>query len=349
MFDQKLRILAAALLLAVSVQAGGAGLGTHMEVAEHTPPLIDDALYAEPLGLLLAYPDDFATGSVFPDWGYLFDDTAEAAEATHWPPFYESAVAFVHRRYGDLATGGPRGEHVARLLVFIFGIASHGAMDEAWHFGDTAFLNVAIAIDQPPGDAHAAVELLTDIFVQVEQRRGPDRHHWYVPIADLTALYHALGYPEVTAERMLEGVALQFLGAYLEDVGAWAVYRPAGELLPWTRANYFDYFDGGIIDGAGHGARAIEGLWDIWEDLSTTPSDGRGMPYLGPREARDDDQSLPRYAGVAFRSLAARLWEEGALSFEIRRLEFGAVEFAGPRMLDPGAVLEGLGEVVPSR
>ncbi len=78
-----LRILAGVLLSLVSTLVPAAGISTHKEVAEQTPALIDASAYPELLDLVRTYPDEFAVGSVFPDWGYIFGDTADAAEATH--------------------------------------------------------------------------------------------------------------------------------------------------------------------------------------------------------------------------------------------------------------------------
>ncbi len=80
------------------------------------------------------------------------------------------------------------------------------------------------------------------------------------------------------------------------------------------------HFGGGVIDGAGHSARTLERLWDIWKDLSVAPARGPDR-HLSPSDgkgaaARPRTMRHPR---PVFRELGAGLLEKGALSFAVRR------------------------------
>lgn len=308
----------------------GSGISTHFEAADRSTALLNGAQYPELQQLLVDHAPVYRTGAVYPDWGYLFDATSDAAEAAHWAPFHTVGLEYmdeIHPQPWDL--------HQEQLFTLLAGMVCHGAMDDVWHFGSTSFLNQAIANDLPNKDrdiAELVIEVLTDIFVQVEHRPGTENVEWWLPIDDLVAISARAGYPEATSDQILLGSAIQKVGAILEDRLAHLAYPLATQLLPWTHANYLQWWDGGVVDGAEFSARQVEAYWDEWVILSQNR----------PKSGESDLQVTPHSHGHSLlngcRSLAREFLSTGAVSVEIRQQSRGTYVLGPVIIQDSSAV-----------
>ncbi|KAA3614476.1 MAG: hypothetical protein DWQ01_01885 [Planctomycetota bacterium] len=305
----------------------GSGISTHFEAADRAIVEVDEAGYPDLEALLRRHAQILKVASVFPDWGYLFEDTVAAAEASHWPPFHTTGLEYLHQTYGD-----PWSDHAERLFVFLCGLVCHGAMDDVWHFGDTAFLVQARQQDLPDWDpdlAETAIEALTDFFVQYEHRSDWEVLDWWIPVRDMVAIANQAGYPEMTQERILFGSAIQKLAARLEDMFASLVYAPAKEFLPWTEANYLDWWDGGVADGARYSARRMEAYWDEYQSLS-----GNG-PTVGLSSQPDHDHPCPQ---PMFVDLARTLVTNGWVQLRWESAENGGFRIQTAALVAPEKV-----------
>ena len=262
-FVRSLVVMGIALAWAAG-SAAASGISTHFEAADRSVEMVDWVGHPDVVRIPRGYPLTYRVGAIYPDWGYAYPETHAAAEAAHWPPFHAAALCYLHESYGE-----PWGPHQEQLFAFLSGMTCHGQMDDVWHFGSTAFLRQAIAIDAPnTADQEGTIEFGTDVFVQVDRRFGTEPAGWWIPVGDLVAISVAAGYPEVTAQRILQGTGAQLVLSTVEDQYAWLLYAPAYHALPWTRANYWTWWDGGVLDGASHTARTLESYWDDYQLLA---------------------------------------------------------------------------------
>lgn len=241
--------------------AFAAGGSTHFHIADISPKHIDQENYGALHDLVKSYPMIYRVSSYFPDWGYAFPATNEYGEEAHWPPFQHAAIDHLVENYPE-----PWDEYAEKLFTFICGITGHGEADDVWHFGDTAFLNVANENDQVSGGLRDDVEIGCDIFVQAEKRwwyREPSA--WWIPVGDLAQVYWNLGYSELTTREIERGVTMLHTAIFMEDHFGWLIYLPMKLQLPWTNANYMDWYDGGVRDDAVETARRLQELWDYKE------------------------------------------------------------------------------------
>jgi hypothetical protein len=308
--------LLAGLPLILTGSAIAAGLSTHFHAADLSRAQLDRDQYAELYRLLKKkHPQANRVGSIHPDWGYSSAEYEAAAETAHWEPFYTAALDHLLAHYPQ-----PWDKAGERLFVYICGIGSHSIFDEVWHFGDTAFLTLAMA-ESNASDPEFEVELFTDIFVQVEQRGAYlENPFWWIPVDDLVQIYTDVGHPEVTVEALEAGTALQHLALMLEDTLGWSIYLPGLLRLPWTHANYMDWWDGGVRDGAAQTAALSEYFWDY-----THGSEAASQPLFEPIDFEHEPQPLL--------ALAARMVRTGVIEPRWHRVE-GGVEFLPPRVHD---------------
>ncbi|HJO26687.1 MAG: hypothetical protein CMK00_06955 [Planctomycetes bacterium] len=320
-------------LLAV---ASAAGLSTHFQMADMTTVAVDETTHGDLVLALQEHPQAFRAGSVFPDWGYLREPTRDLAEAAHWPPFQEAALAWFLQEHP-----GPWGAAERELLTFLLGVICHGETDEAWHFGSTAFLTRGLAEDLPTWEAtrgEGLIEAGVDIFVQVEDRPGAEERDWYLPVEALVQIYHSLGHTDATALDMIIATRAQRLGLYLEDTAGWLLYLYLRLTIPWCHDNYMDHYDGGLANGAELTARRLEDTWDAL--LGRRPADS---PWNG-----EEHQPHGACARGVFVELAGELLAAGAADVPVRRLPDGSARLGMPRILDRAALTRGL-ESLPAR
>ena len=332
----------AGLLLSAPGPAGGCGISTHFQVARISTLDMDREAYPDLYDLLRERARvEFKVGACFPDWGYVFDATHDLGEEAHWPPFYYAAVDHVVETYPE-----PWDNHANGVYAFVSGIGCHGAADDAWHFGDTAFRYVARDEDLPDWPmqrAEMAIEVLTDIFIQVERRRGLDDPGWYVPVTDMVAVYGRLGFGDVDANDIVAGMTILHAGFILEDTLGRMLYLPGIAMLPWTHANHMDWWDGGVRNCAELTASEVQALWDYKETLYGREGTMAGVsdPVIehGVRGSHRHGR-LP-----AIRVAALELITSGALEVRVEHLPNGVVRWDRPIVRDQARVLEVLGEL----
>lgn len=319
-----------ALLLGVM---SASGISTHFETADRAMPQVDAVHFPELASALNNWPQEVRTGAIYPDWGYLFPKHSAAAEDAHWAPFHTIALQYLHDTYGNPWT--PRTE---RLFAFICGIGGHGAMDDVWHFGSTSFLNQAGSHDLPDwdaGDAETAIEVLTDFFVQAEHRAWSfERYTWWFPAGDLVAIHHLAGHPRMNHLDLTIGINLQRVGMLLEDL-LWPLVDPiAAALLPWTKANYLDWYDGGVRDGAEHSARRFESLWDEYVSIMSSQS-GRSSSNVSGFAGMGATHRHPEMPGSELLlELAKELVEDGLIKVRWEATTGGDILVHRPTILN---------------
>ncbi len=316
-------------LLLAPPPARAAGGSTHFHIADLSRAQVDREAYPELHRLIRrAYPEIYRHASYFPDWGYAVPGAGDYGEEAHWPPFQYAAMDHLIAHYPE-----PWSEHAEKLFTFIAGLTCHGEADDAWHFGDTAFLNVATAEDQPiEGAWRTDIELACDIFVQVEKRWWYLEHpSWWVPLDDLVQIYADLGMSEVRAEQIERGVALLHTAIFLEDTVGWTLYLPLSLRLPWSNAHYLEWWDGGVRNDAELSALRIQELWEY-------KSGARPRPPSPAGAASAVSASTRQHPPPALLQLAAELVDEGVLLPRSRRVQ-GALIQEPPAIAD-GAELE---------
>lgn len=335
-------LVATGFLLFHAMPADGCGISTHFQVARISTLDMDREAYPGLYDLLReTHRVEFKVGACFPDWGYVFPATHDLGEEAHWPPFYYAAVDHMFETYPE-----PWDDHAWQVYAFISGIGCHGAADDAWHFGDTSFRYAARDADLPEWPmqrAEMAIEVLTDIFIQVERRRGLEDPAWYVPVADMLAVYERLGFDDVTGNDIVAGMTALHAGLILEDTIGWMIYAPGIVLLPWTHANHMDWWDGGVRNCAELTALEVQSLWNYKESLYGRGANVAQVPHLaeehGPRKAHR--HATPRM----FRAAAVELITSGALEPRVEHLPNGVVQWDRPIVRDQARVLEVLDEL----
>ena len=256
-----------------------AGMSTHFECVDMAITFVQPAGNVDLLMALSRVPPHLLQdGSIFPDWGYAIGLNRDAAELAHKHAFHEAALDHLFKTYGPESGWGP---HEQRLFAFIFGIASHVELDDAWHFGHTALLRTAMREDNA---SDFQVEVSADLFVQSDHRPGLERFDRWLPVADMIRVYENLGRTDVTRDQIITGSILQYVALYLEDAFGWMIVRPARDRFPWTEANYLGWWDGGVRNGATLTARTWERMWASWLER-TTPEDEDGIATTGTRHA----------------------------------------------------------------
>ncbi|MAE69731.1 MAG: hypothetical protein CME06_04585 [Gemmatimonadetes bacterium] len=312
------------LLFLSTTPTFGAGGSTHFQIADRSRSYVDRASYPDLHRLIRRdYPKIYRHASYFPDWGYAVPGAGDFGEEAHWPPFQYAAMDHLIDHYPE-----PWSEHAEKLFTFIAGLTCHGEADDAWHFGDTAFLRVATDEDQPiDGAWRTDIEVGCDMFVQVEKRWWFLEHaNWWVPVDDLLLIYADLGHTEVAAEQIELGVSLLHTAIALEDMFAWSLYLPFKLRLPWSNANYLDWWDGGVRNDAELSALRMQELWDY---KAGDPSSS---------EPRTDTGTMWRHPRARLPMLAAELVRDGILSPLVRR-EAGAL-IVGPLVIIDSTELE---------
>lgn len=304
-------------------------------MADLTTAAVDQTTHGDLALALEEHPQTFRAGSVFPDWGYVREPTRDLAEAAHWPPFQEAALAWFIEEHPQPWGAGDR-----ELLVFLMGIICHGETDEAWHFGSTAFLTRGLAEDLPAWDAsrgEALIEAGVDIFVQVEERPGMEDRDWYLPVEGLVEIYHSLGHTEANALDIILATRVQRLGLFLEDTAGWLLYLYLRLTIPWCHDNYMEHYDGGLHNGAELTANRLEQTWDALASRRPAESEQDGLEHTPHAACRRS----------AFVDLARELLECGAAEVPVRQLGDGSVRLGQPLILDRAALARGLAQLPP--
>lgn len=256
--------LVAALLLVlggVTVNVRGAGIATHQEIAEQTVPAVDATNYPGLLNVLTAHRGAVESGCVHPDayyaLSYLFPERAA---------FYRGAASLAHGRQGGVFNAAaldylraqgfpPSSREQGRGVAFFLGNRIHQSSDDAWHPG---FCAAAEDQDQTTEDL---IELAVDFFCMWEREERWERVWWFVPTEAVAGVFTACEHP-VSEEDIHLGMSLIVTARFVERVLGPVPYLVLAHRLPWTRANYLDYPDGGVVDCAARSSVDCEFFWD---------------------------------------------------------------------------------------
>lgn len=331
---------AAILALTPADVLQGAGMSTHFECADLARTLVDGEQYADLVEALHRVPASvIQDGAIFPDWGYALELNRDAAELAHGSAFYNAGLEYMYATYGAEENWG---EHEQRLFAFLFGIACHVELDDAWHFGSTAFLQVAMQEDNA---TDLQVEVFADLFTQVEHRRGLEQYDRWVPVEDMIRIYENLGQTDVRAADVITGSVLQYVALFLEDTLAWVAYYPGRARFPFTRNNYYNWWDGGVRNGAERTAGEWQEMWDTWVALS-----GGGDAEIGTRDDAGDRDAGAASVGGDHESdvasvkdshrmhrlvdMAATLLQTGVIEVPMRDRGHGSVSLSPPQVQD---------------
>lgn len=331
---RNLLICFAALLLGTIIRASG--ISTHFEAADRAVAGVNLGTHPDLAATLNHWPETVRVGAVYPDWGYLWNHTSAAAEDAHWAPFHTVALGYLHNTYGE-----PWNAHAERLYCFIAGMACHGTMDDAWHFGRTSFLQQAMGRDlqgTDPGQAETMIEVFTDLFVQKDHRPDYEREPWWIPADDLVVIHQLAGH-SVMRGGILRGTTIQRIGFLIENVAWVFAEETAAEMLPWTRDNYLTWHDGGLINGADLSALRMQDLWDEYQAIAASQPNG-GKNNVFTHSVHQDH--IPRQLWL---EAAERLLDQGAVRVPVKELVNGAVELGTPVVVEPKKLLQEIIEI----
>ena len=317
--DRQITFLAT-LIMALVARLFGAGISAHFEVADQIHKYLN-ITHTDLALLLKKYPDEFRVGSIYPDWGYLWESSRKAAEASHWKPYHNKALCYIFETYG------PRNEwdvHAEKLFVFICGLSCHGTVDDLWHFGQSSFIKQA---EKNDNQNEFIIESLGDLLIQEERRKGEESYNWWIPVADMIAISTKNNTP-VTYNDIILGMTIQQLALFIEEYAANIAYWPARFMLPWTHKNYWTWNDGGLEHGSKESALVLENFWNRFLSIE----DGEDLCFL-------KDYLIDNHEGHSHKnqvsippkqSLAIKLFNSDLLKIDSSSDRYGAVVLKPP-------------------
>jgi MYXO-CTERM domain-containing protein len=169
-------------------------------------------------------------GTIFPDLGYVPQQSAEASaagEASHWEPFYDAYAAYIRNMPGFPGDALPR-----QVLAHYMGLVSHNMSDELY---DSMYIERVDRYDAQ--DLTDVDELLGYALIEGAGARTPPSS--WIPMDQVLAVFNGLGYsPDAASIQYgVTTVALSITGmnaAYLFKIGQ------AKSMFPWGTAHLFD-------------------------------------------------------------------------------------------------------------
>jgi len=308
------RLVVALLGCCLTAPLGAWGLTAHQEICERGRALINPLLYRELYNLLHLFPDSADSGSAHPDayWAlaYLYPDRyflfRAAGELAHGRDglFLDNFVAVMREQAEPPFTPQEQQE-----IAFFLGNFAHQAGDATFH---PNFLQEGMAQD---GTTETWIEVGCDIFCQWEGGERWEEIEWFVPLPLIVEVFARCGL-EVAAEDIETGMSVLKLASDLERRTGLPIYFFFISRLHWVHANYFDYPEGGINDGAAESATGMELLWEdlIGDNLLITPG---LLPELAPRVGEELRNPFLRWA--------LELWLSGRATVPIRRNPEGSI------------------------
>ncbi|KAI8923338.1 hypothetical protein BC831DRAFT_471753 [Entophlyctis helioformis] len=205
-------------------------------------------------------------GSFFPDWGYACAGQADAAETSHWPPFWNASIQHIAETYGHgrSGTGAASGTGTAStseaaldLVAFLLGVVSHGVADAVWHsLGmDEGFIDAMqhVFFRDSFADAHDNADAGGDLVFARHASFAMLESTWKTPVSDIVAIYARLN-TSVTPQQLHQCMLLGYAG-----------------VSPFLVEQFYSYFRGGVDDMA---------VWvaDCWEAVLDWLADGAMDP-----------------------------------------------------------------------
>ena len=268
-------LLTAALLVACTAPAQGAGVTTHAYMAQAATAYVQDDRLA---ALLEANADAVLSGAAYPDGGYASSSFpgGDYGEASHWQRFVDAYVRRLRAREdcGDLAApDGPCAKVVAHLL----GVAAHGMGDELWDWlFEPAMADHGESPEHPvfragvPGFGEAVgatplslintSEYVMDVIALVDGGRLASLGTFPPPSADLLAAYADIQRADITREGIFAGHGLITAAQLGERSGLAEEYARVKLTMPWSSAHMFTA-PGGVLFSARAIASYYESLW----------------------------------------------------------------------------------------
>jgi hypothetical protein len=322
-------------LILTPLTAWGAGLTQHQFMAEIGGDL---AATPELVECLEAYPGELLFGGSFPDAGYAVDN-GDLSEDMHVPAFIDAFVQYLQETFPYPY------ERQRRLIAFMLGTGSHVVDDPPYH----AHFIARVAEEDFAGDygtAHTWCDTGLEFVTLVEHCRGPALPRTWVPVADIVETLRLMG-REYDPEDLVQGGRIIALTGYLERLVAGIVYFPVILRMPWAADNYYEYSEGGLLDGGERAAAYYEQTWaelmaryPVLRDrfLGRLSQAQRGRSHhIGP-----GGKAIPNpLLGHARRCLA-----EDLVEIEITRLPDGSVLYGTPVVRDPQGLERLLEELI---
>lgn len=309
--------------------ADAAGVFAHGEVAGRAAAMfqiVGDETFAAYLDV---HRGALRAGAAFPDWGYAFGHGDES-EAAHWSPFINAFAAYVRATYPQ-----PWDDETEKLAVFLLGVASHSEADISWHgLGGVrqGFLDV-MAQQEFHGDfsaAHTHGDRGIDVMAAYQLDRRWANGEWYVPTADLVAVYRGLGYSRIDQLTLSLYTYLLYVAVQTEQGAAGALFPSFAEASPFLTDHAQDYFVGGMDDMAAWSAHR-------WTDVIDRMIYGSSrMSFKARTIHRHGREAIDRALSVAREQARARgvdagyaLTERGLTVFSVEPSSGGAARDAG--------------------
>lgn len=209
--------------------------------------------------------DAFQSGAAFPDFGYAcplndvgYTFLADASEAAHWSPFQNATVQYIRK----LKT--PWDQATQKLVAFLLGIVSHSTADILWH-------DIAAASPTQQGliqaladanynargsgyssDVHEEADTGGEFVAAAEFDLQYLLDSWYVPIEDLTQIFHSVGFTGMETWILDFCVSILYLEVMaIKNLPSEVIFPHFADRAPFLVDEYQDWFIGGINNMAG--------------------------------------------------------------------------------------------------
>ncbi|KAJ3192580.1 Glycosylphosphatidylinositol specific phospholipase D1 [Irineochytrium annulatum] len=228
-------------------------MATHIEVTNRAQfyfrPLGEHQLEYEKLTADADHQAYLEAGSYFPDWGYTCANQEDAAEAAHWPPFWNESIRYLQETYER-----PWNADARALVSFLLGVVSHGVADAPWHSldMDKGFIEAIQHLHYCGdfSDAHTVSDAGGEFVLAHSSSLDYLSRTWKVPTGDLVNIYERLNIT-VTAYDINKCMLLGYTGAQSVRLIGRLLYPLFSTQAPYLAENYYDYFRGGLNDMAG--------------------------------------------------------------------------------------------------
>jgi hypothetical protein len=228
------------------------GPRSHVEIAKRAIINLNDDAFAGIYTFCDLHRGEIYSGSVFPDWG-LGGIAPDLSYHAHSMAFGEIYLEYLRDKYPD-----PHTYEAQRELAFLLGLLTHIYGDRVWHGGTGEYTALHEGISRD-GQSEDIIEASLDIIIGYENAIGSFSWYWpYETIIDVYALYGDTG---VTSGQL--GLGTSGLEVtYNTSIGSGSAgYFPARSLIPWTYANYGNYFPGGFTNAVNLASAQIRKAW----------------------------------------------------------------------------------------
>ena len=165
------------------VKTSTCGMTTHIFISHRALQSVKNKSLVHNLASHSSY---LQAGSYFPDWGYACFNQHDAAEAAHWPLFWNEAIEYLKNATNQ-----------QELIAFLFGMVSHGVADASWHSlnTDQGFIEYLQYLDFNGNlqEAHDAADFGGEMVLAHSSRLEFISRVWNWPVQDLVQIYRNIG------------------------------------------------------------------------------------------------------------------------------------------------------------